>query len=195
MSAHELRNNCSFNLAYVAWAQAHFLFPQPALTLGPFAYMAAIQLRKPALQSTTAFPALPSFLRLPWYPTSAPRHGRWLGVQGRRRAGGPGTWSRSWPPPSRAGSLPSPIPAPAPPGRCWEPRQAPQADPPGHASSHPPGMAPRPQRMCDFRYAVHYITLWAFPCSRSAVTLWRRQQPPHSFPKSAGTFPLTLISI
>lgn len=51
VSAHELRNNCSFNLVYVAWAQAHFLFPQPSLTLDPFAYTATIQLHKLALQS------------------------------------------------------------------------------------------------------------------------------------------------
>lgn len=147
------------------------------------------------------FPTPASFPRLPWYLASAPCCSCWLRVQGWWLAGTPSTpgtsllWTQGWPC-SERGWLPAiPHLAPAPPGRHWEPKRAPRADPLGHTSSHPPRTAPRPKRMCDFRYTIHYITLWVFPWSRSAVTLWRWQRPPPSFPKSAETFPLILISI
>lgn len=222
MSVRELRNNCLFNPIYVAWAQAHFLslsWPWAHLLIWLQSSCANWPCNLPAFSScfqqkprclwssrrhphARTFPMPLSLLLLPSYLAWAPHSSHWfgVGVGDMRRDPAPHPWHQpDWDPVLTllpVGLCPCHLPSGTSSPRkalgvetsssCWS------AGP--HIFTHP-RRAPRPKRMRDFRCTMHYITLWVFPWSRSTVTLWRRQQHSSSFPKSAGTFPLTLISI
>jgi len=169
VSASDLRNNCSFNLVYVA--------SSASLDLGPiclYGRNAVVQTGfaicpcpAPA-SSRVPFPAPPPCLRLPSQLASAPRRRCWLGLRGCCHVGDPAPQHRPAPGPvltlpvlTERGWLPAvPRPALALPGRCQDPGGLLV---PIHMATHLHTSLPGPKGHVVLDNTMHYLTRQVFP--------------------------------